>query len=78
MYDKEKQSKEPQDPLFSQPYVPTETDPTKTKSKPDTTTVPSLSLIKKRPDSHPRNKRQEKTLPALFMRPPVNKPKQSK
>ena len=78
MYDKEKPSKKPQDPLFSQPYVPAETDPTKNKSTPDTTTVPSLSLIKNRPDPHPRNKQQGKTLPALFMRPPVNKPKQSK
>ena len=78
MYDKEKQSKKPQDPLFSQPYVPAETDPTKNNSTPDTTTVPSLSLIKNRPDPNPRNKQQAKTLPALFMRPPVNKPKQSK
>jgi ATP-dependent RNA helicase RhlE len=78
IYDKEKQSKEPQDLLFSQPYVPAGTCSTKNKSASENTTVASLSLIKNRPDLHPRNERQGKPLPALFMPPPVNKPKQSK
>ena len=78
VYTKEKQSKEPQDPLFSQPYVPAGTDPTKNKPASDTTTVASISLIKNRPDPNLRNKQQGKPLPALFMPSPVNKPKQSK
>jgi ATP-dependent RNA helicase RhlE len=77
-YDKEKQSKEPQDPLFSQPYVPAGTCPTRNKSTSDTTTTASLSLIKNRLGPCSRNKQQEKPIPALFMPPPVNKPKQKK
>ena len=79
IYSKEKQSKESQDPLFSQPYVPTtRTSTTKTKSEPVTTSVASLSLIKNKPDSHPKNQRKEKSIPALFLPISINSPKQNK
>jgi len=72
-------SKEPQDPLFSQPYVPTtKTNPTKSKSEPVTTAVASLSLVKNKPDSHPKNQRKEKPIPALFLPISANSPKQNK
>ena len=78
IYVKEKQLRTPQDPLFSQPYVPLGNFPAENKSAHTTTTVASLSAIKNRPDPHPRNEQQKKPLPALFMPPPVNKPKQKK
>jgi ATP-dependent RNA helicase RhlE len=78
IYSKEKLSKEPQDPLFSQPYVPTTaTSPTQSKSEPETTAVASLSLVKNKPDSHPRNQRKEKPIPALFLPISTNSPKQN-
>ena len=78
IYSKEKPSKEPQDPLFSQPYVPTTaTSPTQSKSEPETTAVASLSLVKNKPDSHPKNQRKEKPIPALFLPISINNPKQN-
>ena len=72
-------SKETQDPLFSQPYVPTtKTSSTKNKSEPVTTAVASLSLVKNKPDSHPKNQRKEKPIPALFLPISANSPKQNK
>ena len=79
IYSKETQLKEPQDPLFSQPYVPTTgTSTTKSKSESVTTAVASLSLVKNKPDSHPKNQRKEKPIPALFLPISINSPKQDK
>ena len=78
IYEKEKSLKTLQDPLFSQPYVPAETYPTKNKSVPTSTTIASLSKIKDHPAPHPRNKQKKKPLPALFMPSPISKPRQSK
>lgn len=78
LYAKENESKEPQDPLFSQPYVPAGTIPTKNRSASETATMASLSLIKNRPDSHPENKRKEKPIPALFLPISINNPEKSK
>ena len=78
IYSKENPSKEPQDPLFSQPYAPTTvTSPTKSKSTSETTAVASLSLVKNKPASHPTNQRKEKLIPALFLPISINSPKQN-
>ncbi|TFH08257.1 MAG: DEAD/DEAH box helicase [Nitrosomonadales bacterium] len=74
---KEKQLKAQQDPLFSQPYVPTERHPSEKESTRATTSVASLSVIKGRLDPRPRNSQQKKPLPALFMPHPTNKSKQN-
>ena len=78
IYSKENPSKEPQDPLFSQPYVPTTAaNHTKSESESQATAVASLSLVKNKPDSHPRNQRKEKPIPALFLPISINSPEQN-
>ncbi len=72
----EKQLKVSQDPLFSQPYVPL-TCPTENESTRPTSTVASRSVMKGRP-THPRHGQHKKPLPALFMPPLPNKPRQDK
>jgi hypothetical protein len=39
--------------------------------------VASLSLVKNKPDSHPKNQRKEKPIPALFLPISINNPKQN-
>jgi len=75
VYGQEKQLKSPQDPLFSQPYVPLAYS-TKNESTHTTEAITSLSVMKERP-AHLRNGQHQKPLPALFMPPLSNKPKQS-
>ena len=70
----EKQLKVPKDPLFSQPYVPL-TCPTENESTRTTSTVASRSMMKGRL-THPRYGQHKKPLPALFMPPIPNKPRQ--
>ncbi len=78
IYSKENPSKEPQDPLLSQHYVPTTAaNHTKSESESQATAVASLSLVKNKPDSHPRNQRKEKPIPALFLPISINSPEQN-
>lgn len=58
----------PQDPLFSQPYTPS--------ARPTAGTTTLLSATQEQP-SHSRRGHQKKPLPALFMPPPIDKPKQN-
>ena len=73
IYSTEKSFEVSQDPLFSQPYVPEEANPTKNKPGPIPKTIASLSKVNNRSSSHPKNEQRKKPLPALFMPPPVNK-----
>jgi len=76
-HDKEKQLKELQDPLFSQPYVPAKPHSSENKATVTATKTASLSVIKRQTEHSPRSDKRKKTLPKLFMPPPVNKPKQN-
>jgi len=77
MYDKEKQLKTLQDPLFSQPYVPTKPQLSKNESTLSATKKASLSTIKRQAEHNPKNNQHKKPLPKLFMPPPANRSNQN-